>query len=721
MAISALESMEHYCGQIAAVHTFPAKSGHTSPLPTTIHPDVKSYLDSMGITELWSHQAKTVRLVMDGCDVVVSTATASGKTLAFLIPVLDAMARDADACAMFIYPLKALANDQLEVLRRASKFVDLAPAIYDGDTPRSTRPRIRASARAIVTNPYEIHEALPYHGMWRRVFSNLRFLIIDEAHRYTGVFGSNCAQVIRRLLRVAQAYGSRPVVVLASASIANPMEHAFRLTSRQCEVVDDDSAPSGERYVVFWNAAIGGSPHIQTRDVFVRLVRSSLKTLCFTLSRRSAEFVASLAALQDRLLVAPYRAGYLPEDRRAIEQGLRDGTLRGVVSTEALELGIDIGDLDAVVISGYPGTISSFWQQAGRAGRRGGESLVVYVAFENIVDQYLLNHPELLLSRSFEKATVDLKNEHIIAGHMLCAASELPLSPRDESEVAHGLVKKGLLHKTPAGFVFSGTARPHEAVRLDSIGSKTIALLDAESGAVMETMDYSRALSEVFQGAVYLHKAVTYVVESLDLNEGVARLRRKEVDYYTKALTAKAIEVVSVQASRPTGNATASLGRIRVTHKVHGYIIKKYDRVIGGRDLDLPEITFETTSIWFDFLPSRPDVLGGLHGMEHAMVGLAPLIINCDSSDLAGFATLTAPHNGCPSVFVYDAHEGGIGLSERAWEDLDALLRATADLLGSCPCEAGCPACCLSPACGNDNQPMDKRLAAEVARGLVSC
>jgi DEAD/DEAH box helicase domain-containing protein len=734
-AIADLARGRGYCGQVTAVHVLPPREPRVVPVPDALHPAVRRWLAGRGIEGLWSHQAEAARLVADGRDVVLSTATASGKTLAFLVPLLDALASDPDACAMFLYPLKALANDQLEVLRQAEAAtgLDLAPALYDGDTPRTRRPRIRQTSRAILTNPYEVHETLPYHAMWRRVFANLRFLVIDEAHRYTGVFGSNVAQVIRRLLRVAEAYGSRPRVVLASASIANPGEHAERLTSRPCAVVDDDGSGAGERRVVFWNAAVegAGSPHVQTRDVFASLVRRGLKTLCFTLSRKTAELVASLAmeaGRGERLPVAPYRAGYLPEDRRAIEQGFRDGSLRGLVSTEALELGIDIGDLDAVVISGYPGAVSSFWQQAGRAGRRGGESLAVYVAFDGIVDQYLLKHPDLLLSRTFERATVDLGNEHIVAGHMLCAASELPVAIPEGREpergIAHGLAGSGLLHETPMGFVYAGIVRPHEAVRLDRIGDRTVALVDADDEELLETIDFDRALREVFPGAVYLHQARTWVVEALDLAEGTARLRRKDVDHYTQALQSKTAEILSTRDSRPAGPALASIGRIRMTHKVRGYLVKRYDRVVGGADLDMPERAFETSAVWLDVPPpaGRPlvDLLGGLHGLEHAIVGLAPLVLSCDPADLAGFSTLVAPHGGGPAIFVYDGHEGGIGLADRAWEDLTRLLGTAADLLSTCPCESGCPACCLSPSCGNDNQPMDKALAAELARSLAS-
>ena len=733
-SIAALASAPWYRGQIAAVHIVPAREARTVEPPTGLRAPIRDWLRGRGIDRLYCHQAEAIRHVAEGRDVVLSTATASGKTLAFTLPVLDALAADEEATAIFLYPLKALANDQLAVLDEADRATGLClgPAIYDGDTPRTRRPRIRQLSRVILTNPYEIHETLPYHSMWRRIFAHLRFVVMDEAHRYTGVFGSNVAQVMRRLLRVAEAYGSHPRVVLASASIANPGEHAQRLTSRECAVVDDDGAASGARHVVFFNAAIEGtgSPHTQTRDVFARLVRQGLKTLCFTLSRKTAELIASLALGDDKgaaLPVAAYRAGYLAEDRRRIERGFKDGTLRGLVSTDALELGIDIGDLDAVVISGYPGAISSFWQQAGRAGRRGGEALAVFVAFDGIVDQYVLRNPALLLSRTYERATIDLSNEHILAGHMLCAASELPVvvpeGQEPQAAIARELAGRGMLRPTDSGLVYAGLARPHEVVKLDRIGNVTIALVDADGGDLLETLDFDRALREAFPGAVYLHLMKTWVVQALDLQGNVATLKRQDVDHYTQALTDKTAEVLDRRDSRPAGPARVGVGRIRMTHRVKGYLRKRYDRVVGGGDLTLPERRFETTAVWIDVPPPRDrplvEMLGALHALEHTLVGLAPIALSCDPADLAGFSTLMAPHSGGPAIFIYDGHEGGIGLADRAYGDIDAILRMGRDTLARCGCVDGCPACCLSPHCGNDNQPMDKAGAVALASLLL--
>lgn len=718
---------------VRAVFELPSRPMRTAALPAGLDPAVTRYLADRVIDAPYCHQAQVAAHAAAGRDVIVTTATASGKTLAFTLPILDAMARDPDATALFLYPMKALTNDQRQVLEAAERAtgLEIAPAVYDGDTPRVKRPRIRQLSRAILTNPYEIHETLPYHHLWRRVFANLRFVVIDEAHRYTGVFGSNVAQVFRRLLRVAEAYGSRPQFLLASASIANPGEHAARLTSRDCAVVDDDGSPAGPRTVVFLDAAApsAGSPLVQTRDVFARLVRAGLKTLCFTQSRKAAEVVASLAMEgQDPLPVAPYRAGYLPDERRRLERALFDGTLRGVVSTPALELGIDVGDLDAVVVSGYPGSISAFWQQAGRAGRRGAPSLAVFVGYDAILDQYVLRNPSLLMDRGFERATVDLDNEHILAGHMLCAAAELPVvipeGREPEQGIAGGLAGQGLLRDTEHGYIYAGVTRPQEAVKLDRIGDMQVALLDADDGTLLETLDFDRALREVFPGAVYLHGARTWTVEALDLQAGEARLRRRDVDFYTQALTDKVADVTDTAAQRDLGGCRAALGGIRMTHRVVKYLVKRFGRTVGGAPLDLPERTFTTRALWLDVPPGTragvTDLLGALHALEHALVGIAPLALSCDPADLAGFSILMARHSGAPALFVYDGYEGGIGLADRAYADLPRLLAMTRDVLASCDCESGCPACCLSARCGNDNQPMDKAGAAVLAAELLA-
>lgn len=722
-AIEALRKAPWYKGQIVAIHVIEGSGGLRIPVPQALHPSVRKFLDAAGISTLFMHQARALERVWAGANVILATPTASGKTLAFLLPVLDALARDQDATALFLYPLKALTNDQMQTLIRAEELsgIDILPAIYDGDTPSTRRPGIRQTARVILSNPYEIHETLPYHGLWRRFFRHLAFIVIDEAHRYSGVFGSHVAQVIRRLLRVTKAYGASPRFILASASIANPDEHAKALTSAECEVILGDEAPSPTRHLVLFDTTRDAlrSAHAQARDAVLALIEAGLKTLCFARSRRTAEFLASLLADAP---VAPYRAGYLPEERRRIERDFKEGRLMGVVSTSAMELGIDIGDLDAVVVFGYPGTISAFWQQIGRAGRRGAESLGIFIAQEDILDQYLVRHPEPILAKTYERATVDLTNEHILAGHMLCAASEMPVAPQEQGsqeEICRILQAKGLLRTSAKGLIYAGLSRPHEAVRLDYIDAKSVALVDAESGTILETMAIDRAMREAHPGAVYLHQAKTYVVETLDLEGLVAKLRREDVDFYTQALVQKTVEVLDALGSLWLCGAKAFLAKIRVTSKVTGFLRKRFGCILGSAELDMPERTFDTKALVIELSGEVPkgvgDLLGALHGLEHTLVALAPLHLGCDPSDLAGLSTLQSPSSGNPAIFLYDGHPGGIGLADRFLETIEARLAEAARHLLDCPCEGGCPSCCLSPSCGNDNQPMDKRGAALLA------
>jgi len=704
------------------VFRIPGRSPSLVPLPEELLPAVRKTLHAFGFQSLYAHQDEALRRFRAGENLFLCTPTASGKTWAFLLPLLETLARDEEATALLFYPLKALSQDQWTVIQRADREsgLELLPAVYDGDTPRTRRPRIRQESRVVLTNPYEIHETLAYHHQWHRFFSRLRLVVVDEAHRYTGLFGSHVAQVFRRLDRVVQSHGGRPSWMLASASIANPGEHGEALTGHPCAVIDQDGAGAGPRTLVLWDGGDleGPSPFVQARALLCGLVESGLKTLCFTQSRRGAEWIANLIT-QDRkgrdLPIAPYRAGYLPEERRTLEKDFREGRLRGVIATTALELGIDVGDLDAVIVAGWPGSQSGFWQQVGRAGRRGGPSLGVFLAFPDILDQYLLHHPEMLLDRNWERATIDLRNPHVVAGHLLCAATELPVPPPDDpqaGELAESLARQGLLRRTSAGFVHGGLSRPQDAVRLDRIGDRQVMLEDALDGSLLETLDLDRALREAFPGAVYLHGGRTWRVELLDLPGGRAVLRRQDLDYWTVAITEKTARTRPARERRSLPPFEASLGDLEMTWQVTGYLRKRHDRVIGREDLDLPQRTFQTVGVRLDLPPGpRPgigDLLGALHALEHTLVGLAPLALHCDPADLAGFSTALFEETGAPALFLYDGWEGGIGLSDRAFQDLPRMLQMAREVLASCRCEKGCPACCLSPRCGNDNQPMDK-------------
>lgn len=733
---------------VAHVEHLPARMARLGSLSGPLPEALQAYLDNRGI-ELWSHQVETIEAVRGGNDVILSTSTASGKTLAFNLPVLERLALDSRATALFVYPMKALANDQLSVLEGLERQtgIELGAAIYDGDTPKSKRPRIRARSRLVITNPYGLHQYLPSHHLWERFFSNLALVIMDEAHWYRGVLGANVAMVVRRLRRIALSYGADPRFVLASATIANPAEHAEALTGRRPRVVSDDGAPRGQRDFVLWNplAHPNRSPHLQAAGLLARLASSGRQAICFTVSRRMAELVARWAReAAPELSIAPYRAGYSPEERRRIEGALKRHELDAVAATNALELGIDIGRLDAVVMAGYPGTISSTWQQAGRAGRERSASLAILVAFEDPLDQYLVSHPEELFGRPHEQAVVDLANPRILSGHLLCAAAELPLRPEDAAcfgPSSFGLVEelasRGRLAKTPVGYAFHGASRPVDAVSLDRIDEPSIEVRLASRP--LETLTLSRALSTAHPGAILLHLGDSYRIETLDLDLGVAEAVPESSDRYTEALKHVSIRVRSDQRSRELRRAVLHSGQVVTTEQVYGYQLKSRERVTSSYALELPALELETVALWLELPPElgaeirspRPgargspgqdrgrDFAGGLHAAEHALIHMMPLLAMCDRRDVGGMSTLRHEAGPSGAIFVYDRYQGGIGIAEKAYEAFERLVEVTLGLLRACPCEEGCPSCVYDRNCGNENQPMDKSAAISILEALL--
>ncbi len=735
--ISLLEGQDWYSGQIVAVRELPAKEAEyaaearllEAPLPEPL----ERYLAARGV-RLYSHQVEALERIRSGENVVITTPTASGKTLAFNLPIFERLYKDKKATALYLYPLKALTNDQLRAIRELEEEtgLDLEAAVYDGDTPQHLRPKIRERSRIVLTNPYALHEYLPWHYKWQRFFQNLRFVVIDEGHRYRGVFGSNVAMLIRRLRRILNYYGSDPQFILSSATIANPEEFAFKLTGKHFKVISRDGSAHGPKYLIFWNPLKypARSAHRQTSDLLALHVESGLQTLCFTISRRLAELVARWAkeAAPERKL-ASYRAGYLPEERREIEQGLKERELDGVATTNALELGVDIGQLDAVIISGYPGTVISTWQQAGRAGRGHEPALVTLVGFENPLDQYFMNHPEEFFSRPHEHAIIDLENEHILMGHLLCAAAELPLR-RSELDLFGAKeedlepLEQEFLQKTSLGWIYRGTVRPVDLVNLDSISERTVRVIC--DGELLETMDYNRALEEAHPGAVLLHQGETYLVKELDLERDEALAVKEELDYYTDALKVSKVGLLTERESREVGGFELGLGEMRVTERVIGYRIRRYERTLGLKELQLPEVEFETTGLWLA-LPSslREEVEragrgwpGGLHGAEHALIAMAPFYALCDRWDIGGVSTPFDPDLEGPGIFIYDGFPGGIGITEKLYELLPEWVEATYRLVRDCSCEEGCPSCIYSPKCGNQNQPLDKEAAVMILEAI---
>ncbi|MBD0316956.1 MAG: DEAD/DEAH box helicase [Thermoleophilia bacterium] len=724
----------------------PARAPRLVPLPGDLHPLVVEALERRGLASVYEHQAAAFRAAEGGAHVMVSTGTASGKTLAFNLPVLNALAADPRQRVLYLYPTKALAQDQARSLA-AFRLPRLRAAIYDGDTDAERRWQIRKWANAILTNPDMLHVGvLPHHDRWGDVLQNLRYVVVDEAHVYRGVFGSHVGNVLRRLRRAAQIYGADPQFLLASATIANPGEQARALLGVGVTVIDSDAAPRAERTVALWNPplldpelGIRASPLGEAARVLAGLVSRELRTICFAKSRRAAELVHRFASqrldaqLAERL--SPYRAGYTPGQRREIERRLVEGELLGVTATDALELGIDIGLLDCSISVGFPGTVASLRQQWGRAGRR-THGLAVLLASEDALDQFFMREPEALLGRRVEAAILDPTNPRVLDGHVRAAAFEAPLDERDAEllgaealERAAALASAGELKRTKAGYVSAGRDYPAGRVPLRSTSPETFAVVDRTTGAVLGTVERERAYSTVHEGAIYLHLGESFRVVSLDLEARAALVERFESDYYTQAKkeTQTAIEEAEL-VDRRLGLEVA-FGRVSVTEEVVAYQ-KRSIRDQATLDLvalDLPETTFETEAVWY--LPERsmlagleemPRLLGSLHAAEHAMIALLPLWAMCDRWDIGGLSTNVHFQTGRPTVFVYDGHAGGVGIARRGYDSFEGWAADTARMLAGCPCERGCPSCVQSPKCGNLNEPLDKAGALLLLRRMLA-
>jgi DEAD/DEAH box helicase domain-containing protein len=731
--------------ELAYLTEVPGRDAQLVPLPE-LHPKLEGALRAAGIAELFAHQAESLAAARRGEHLVVSTGTASGKTLAFNLPVLDELAAEPKLRALYLYPTKALAQDQARSLAEL-RVPRVKPAIYDGDTEHERRWQIRRWANVILTNPDMLHVGvLPHHDRWGDVLANLRYIVVDEAHVYRGVFGSHVGNVLRRLRRAAQIYGAEPQFLLASATIANPGELARSLLGVDATVIEDDAAPRAARTIAFWNPPVLDEA-LQLRAsalgdgarLLAELVSRGLRTICFAKSRKAAELVHRFAV--DRLdaetaaRLSPYRAGYTPAQRREIERRLVEGELLGVTATDALELGIDIGLLDCAISVGFPGTVASLRQQWGRAGRR-SHGLAVLVASEDALDQFFMREPEALLGRRVESAILDHSNPRILDGHVLSAAFEAPLDDRDREtlgdaalERAEVLVQGGELRKTKAGIVWAGRDYPAGRVALRSASPESITVVDAATGTVLGIVERERAPSTVHEGAIYLHMGESFRVLELDLEGRVAVVEPFASDYYTQAKreTMTAIEEAELEARRL--GMDVFFGRVSVTEQVVAYQ-KKSVRDQATLDLvalDLPPSTFETEAIWYVPDPEQlaglerlPKLLGALHAAEHAMIAILPLWAMCDRWDIGGLSTNLHPQTGRPTVFVYDGHAGGVGIARRGYDELEGWVADTERLLAGCPCADGCPSCVQSPKCGNLNEFLDKEAALALLRRMLA-
>jgi DEAD/DEAH box helicase domain-containing protein len=730
-----------YSGHIATIREFPPKTAEYGEYP--LHSSLAAYLSRRGI-RLYTHQVTTVRASGRGENIILATSTASGKTLAFLLPVFENLATDPSATALFLYPTKALANDQLKTVQELEREagIPVSPAIYDGDTPRDRRPEIRRSTRLLLTNPHELHQILPWHHQWSNFLQGLSFIVIDEAHRYRGVSGSHMAFLIRRLRRICRHYGSDPLFILSSATLANPGEFAERLCGVPFTLVAGDGAPHGPRQFVLVNPyhefQTERSLHHEAADLIGQCISHRLQTLAFTGSRKMAELVAlwSREGMVHNRRGRPddicsYRAGYLPEERRAIEDRLKSGDLRCVVSTNALELGIDIGSLDVVVMAGYPGTMMATWQQAGRAGRNGTVSAAFLIAGGNPLDQYFMRHPDLFFGAPHESAIIDLANPYILSGQLLCAAAELPVTEKniacfgpDADPAIEALIRERLISKTSRGLVYSGSRRPHELVSMGSISRDTFRVISG--GRTLETLDRNQAFREAHQGAVLLHQGDQYLVDSMDIVHGIIRVSQTEVDYYTRPLKSVDIQIKKVLETEKLQDTPVSFGEVEVTEQYYAYKIIRKDALLGVESLDLPPLRFSTRALWFSppdgtaetIQSEGHDFTGGLHGAEHAFIAMMPIFVLCDRWDIGGVSMPVHAETGGPVIFVYDGYEGGIGLSEKAYHLFSDIAAHSLHLVRECHCETGCPSCIFSPKCGNDNQPLDKMATVRVLQSL---
>jgi DEAD/DEAH box helicase domain-containing protein len=703
--------------------------------------EVYNIMESAGVRDLYQHQVDAVDLMRSGQHLVVATPTASGKTLIYNLPVLENILENSESKALYIFPLKALAQDQLrafEELAAYGRSIKPTAAIYDGDTSAWHRKRIReAPPNILLTNPEMVHlSLLPHHHKWTKFFSALKIVVVDEVHTYRGIMGSHMAQVFRRLLRICTFYGADPTFIFCSATISNPSQLTEQLTGLKARTITKSGAPMGRKHLLFINPVQGPA---QTAILLLKAaLHRNLRTIVYTQSRKLTELIAIWAGSEAGPFasrISAYRAGFLPEERREIEARLANGDLLAVISTSALELGIDIGDLDLCLLVGYPGSVVSTWQRGGRVGRTGQDSALVLIAGEDALDQYFMRNPEDFIKREPEAAVVNPYNPDILSRHLVCAAAEMPLRS-DETIMSHETVKKSVLNLEAKGKllrsadgkeIFSSRKAPHRHVDLRGTGSR-FNIIDSKSGQSKGEIDGFRAFKETHPGAIYLHKGDTFLVENLDLDTRTAKVSKARVDYYTRVRSQKDTEIIEMLEEKAVWGTKVYRGKLKVTDQVTGYEklrihAKKRLSIVP---LNLPPQIFETEGLWF-IIPSfikREAVdkylhfMGGIHAIEHAAIGIFPLLVMADRNDLGGFSTEFHPQAGNAVVFIYDGIPGGAGLSKQAFTRAERLLEYTLDVVRSCQCEFGCPSCVHSPKCGSGNRPIDKAAACYLLESI---
>jgi len=748
-----LKAMLWYSGQIVHVEQIPPRESRLGELGPPLSESLNASLEEQGIHSLYSHQVEAITACRMGHNIAVSTAAASGKSLCYNIPVLESLLRDPTSRALYLFPTKALAQDQLRSLESIiPKGSRIKVDVFDGDTPFESRADIKRGSQVVISNPDMLHLGiLPNHRSWYRFFRGLRYVIVDEAHVYRGIFGSHVANIIRRLARLAYKYGASPQYICCSATIANPREHSENLVGLPFTLIKDDGSPYGGKDFVIWNPPLidanSGkrySTNSETALILRELVLNKIRNLTFVRSRRLAELIFVYVQNQIKAInpelssqIAPYRGTYLPEDRRQLEHDLFEGRIIALVTTNAMELGVDVGDLAATLLSGYPGSLSSIWQQAGRSGRRGERSLSILVAKDNPLDQYIARHPDALFGKSHENARISIINPYILKPHLLCAAYEAPLTQKDKDrfgykfeDAIHELLLDGYLKlRSGKWYLSPNVSYPADSFGIRSSSSTTYSLVEFDSGILLETIDEPSVFHQLYPGAVYLHQGQSYLVMDLDLESASVYVKEKEVEYFTEAKDFTDTRIIDTLMSRKADKSIVYWGEVEVSNTVVGFKRKAHftENVLSEELIDLPIQVFNTMALWFDIpnditqqmLKDKVDFAGGLHALEHAAIGMLPLFAMCDRNDIGGLSTILHPDTGSPQIFIHDGYLGGVGISEYGYKEVEKLWRATLDLISLCLCESGCPSCIQSPKCGNNNEPLDKSVAISILEGLI--
>ncbi|MBP1908977.1 DEAD/DEAH box helicase [Methanolobus bombayensis] len=753
--IDKLKSSRRYEGQITHIEDVPKREASYKDLE--MNPLIRYALDKNGVKKLYTHQAEAVERTRNRENIVLSTSTSSGKSLCYMLPVFESLLQEPHATALYISPLNALVNDQLDTFRKLSKTMGLNVRIdrFVGSMTKAEKDAVKyGNTKIIFTNPEMLHLSfLQWKHQWKQFLSNVNYIILDESHSYSGVMGSHMANLLRRLNRICENYGASPQYICCTATIGNPVEHSSALTGKKMTLIDNDSSGQGARKFVFWNPPLYSNSRNFTRrkssfgetvNLFTNFVQSDLQTIVFARSRQKVErmYVQAKNNLADRGVnktISPYRGGYHGDEREEIEKGLASGEIEGVISTNALELGIDIGGLDACIMDGFPGTIMSARQQAGRAGRGNKESIVTLVADSNALDQYYMRNPEDFFRRDCEEAVINVSNRYIQAGHLLCAARELPLKPEDKEyfgpefdTIVQVLEEEGLLEGDYQKR--STDPAPHMKISIRNIENDSYTIIDKTNRRALEKdIERLRAYREAFEGAVYINKGKPYCVTKLDHDGKEIHVEEANDGYYTRAIVDSDIvvrEVVDTKALSTCPEIKVGFGDVDVTQQVKGYrkIQQRSETELGQRALNMPEFRLETEALWLELPYSftelvnehERDLAGGIHAIEHAMIAMYPLHLLADRNDVGGVSTPSHPDiSGNSGIFIYDGHPGGVGYAESGYGRISEMLEVTLRSIESCPCNDGCPSCIQSPKCGNNNNPLDKDAAIMILRKML--